>query len=558
MGKQWWKESVVYQIYPRSFMDSNGDGIGDLRGILTKLDYLKELGIDVIWLSPVYESPNDDNGYDISDYCKIMNEFGTMEDWDELLHEMHKRNMKLMMDLVVNHTSDEHNWFIESCKSKDNKYRDYYIWRPGKEGKEPNNWGAAFSGSAWQYDEMTDEYYLHLFSKKQPDLNWDNEKVRQDVYDMMKFWLEKGIDGFRMDVINFISKEDGLPAVETDEEGYVSGHKHFMNGPNIHKYLHEMNEDVLSQYDIMTVGEMPGVTTEEAKLYTGEARKELQMVFQFEHMDLDSGEGGKWDVKPCSLLTLKQNLTKWQKALEQTGWNSLYWNNHDQPRVVSRFGNDGAYHTESAKMLATVLHMMKGTPYIYQGEEIGMTNVRFESIDEYRDIETLNMYKEKVIERGEDIDKVMQSIYIKGRDNARTPMQWDDREHAGFTTGEPWIAVNPNYKEINVKQAIQDEESIFYYYKKLIELRKNNEIVVYGTYDLILENNPSIFAYVRTYGEEKLLVIANFTADECVFELPEDIIYSEAELLIHNYDVENVLIENITLRPYEAMVFKLK
>lgn len=558
MGKQWWKESVVYQIYPRSFMDSNGDGIGDLRGILAKLDYLKELGIDVIWLSPVYESPNDDNGYDISDYCKIMNEFGTMEDWDELLHEMHKRNMKLMMDLVVNHTSDEHNWFIESCKSKDNKYRDYYIWRPGKEGKEPNNWGAAFSGSAWQYDEMTDEYYLHLFSKKQPDLNWDNEKVRQDVYDMMKFWLEKGIDGFRMDVINFISKEDGLPSVETDEEGYVSGHKHFMNGPNIHKYLHEMNEDVLSQYDIMTVGEMPGVTTEEAKLYTGEARKELQMVFQFEHMDLDSGEGGKWDVKPCSLLTLKQNLTKWQKALEQTGWNSLYWNNHDQPRVVSRFGNDGAYHTESAKMLATVLHMMKGTPYIYQGEEIGMTNVRFESIDEYRDIETLNMYKEKVIERGEDIDKVMQSIYIKGRDNARTPMQWDDREHAGFTTGEPWIAVNPNYKEINVKQAIQDEESIFYYYKKLIELRKNNEIVVYGTYDLILENNPSIFAYVRTYGEEKLLVIANFTAGECVFELPEDIIYSEAELLIHNYDVENVLIENITLRPYEAMVFKLK
>ncbi|MGW5979090.1 oligo-1,6-glucosidase [Bacillus mycoides] len=558
MGKQWWKESVVYQIYPRSFMDSNGDGIGDLRGILAKLDYLKELGIDVIWLSPVYESPNDDNGYDISDYCKIMNEFGTMEDWDELLHEMHKRNMKLMMDLVVNHTSDEHNWFIESCKSKDNKYRDYYIWRPGKEGKEPNNWGAAFSGSAWQYDEMTDEYYLHLFSKKQPDLNWDNEKVRQDVYDMMKFWLEKGIDGFRMDVINFISKEDGLPSVETDEEGYVSGHKHFMNGPNIHKYLHEMNEDVLSQYDIMTVGEMPGVTTEEAKLYTGEARKELQMVFQFEHMDLDSGEGGKWDVKPCSLLTLKQNLTKWQKALEQTGWNSLYWNNHDQPRVVSRFGNDGVYHTESAKMLATVLHMMKGTPYIYQGEEIGMTNVRFESIDEYRDIETLNMYKEKVIERGEDIDKVMQSIYIKGRDNARTPMQWDDREHAGFTTGEPWIAVNPNYKEINVKQAIQDEESIFYYYKKLIELRKNNEIVVYGTYDLILENNPSIFAYVRTYGEEKLLVIANFTADECVFELPEDIVYSEAELLIHNYDVENVLIENITLRPYEAMVFKLK
>ncbi len=558
MEKQWWKESVVYQIYPRSFMDSNGDGIGDLRGIISKLDYLKELGIDVIWLSPVYESPNDDNGYDISDYCKIMNEFGTMEDWDELLHEMHERNMKLMMDLVVNHTSDEHNWFIESRKSKDNKYRDYYIWRPGKEGKEPNNWGAAFSGSAWQYDEMTDEYYLHLFSKKQPDLNWDNEKVRQDVYEMMKFWLEKGIDGFRMDVINFISKEEGLPAVETEEEGYVSGHKHFMNGPNIHKYLHEMNEEVLSHYDIMTVGEMPGVTTEEAKLYTGEERKELQMVFQFEHMDLDSGEGGKWDVKPCSLFTLKENLTKWQKALEHTGWNSLYWNNHDQPRVVSRFGNDGMYRIESAKMLATVLHMMKGTPYIYQGEEIGMTNVRFESIDEYRDIETLNMYKEKVIDRGEDIEKVMESIYIKGRDNARTPMQWDDQNHAGFTTGEPWITVNPNYKEINVKQAIQNKDSIFYYYKKLIELRKNNEIVVYGSYDLILENNPSIFAYVRTYGDEKLLVIANFTAEECIFELPEDVSYSEVELLIHNYDVENGPIENIPLRPYEAIVFKLK
>lgn len=558
MEKQWWKESVVYQIYPRSFMDSNGDGIGDLRGIISKLDYLKELGIDVIWLSPVYESPNDDNGYDISDYCKIMNEFGTMEDWDELLHEMHKRNMKLMMDLVVNHTSDEHNWFIESRKSKDNKYRDYYIWRPGKEGKEPNNWGAAFSGSAWQYDEMTEEYYLHLFSKKQPDLNWDNEKVRQDVYEMMKFWLEKGIDGFRMDVINFISKEEGLPTVETEEEGYVSGHKHFMNGPNIHKYLHEMNEEVLSHYDIMTVGEMPGVTTEEAKLYTGEDRKELQMVFQFEHMDLDSGEGGKWDVKPCSLLTLKENLTKWQKALEHTGWNSLYWNNHDQPRVVSRFGNDGIYRTESAKMLATVLHMMKGTPYIYQGEEIGMTNVRFESINEYRDIETLNMYKEKVIARGEDIDKVMQSIYIKGRDNARTPMQWDDQNHAGFTTGEPWMTVNPNYKEINVKQAIQDEDSIFYYYKKLIELRKKNEIVVYGSYDLILDNDPSIFAYVRTYGDEKLLVIANFTAGECVFKLPENIVYSELELFIHNYDVESESIENMKLRPYEAMVFKLK
>ncbi|PFA24111.1 alpha-glucosidase [Bacillus cereus] len=558
MNKQWWKESVVYQIYPRSFMDSNSDGIGDLRGIISKLDYLQNLGIDVIWLSPVYESPNDDNGYDISNYRKIMDEFGTMEDWDKLLSEMHKRNMKLMMDLVVNHTSDEHNWFVESRKSKDNLYRDYYIWRPAKDGKEPNNWGAAFSGSAWQYDEATDEYYLHLFSKKQPDLNWENEVVRKDVYEMMEFWLEKGIDGFRMDVINFISKTEGLPSVETKEEGYVSGHQYFMNGPNIHTYLHEMNQKVLSKYDIMTVGEMPGVTTEEARLYTAEDRQELQMVFQFEHMDLDSGEGGKWDVKPCSLVTLKQNLTKWQKALEQTGWNSLYWNNHDQPRVVSRFGDDTTYRIESAKMLATVLHMMKGTPYIYQGEEIGMTNVHFDSIDEYRDIETLNMYREKVIELGEDEEKVMQSIYIKGRDNARTPMQWNANEHAGFTAGEPWIGLNPNYKEINVEQALQDQESIFYYYKKLIELRKKHEMIVYGTYDLILEEHPSIFAYVRTWRDEKLLVIANFTSDESVFELPEEIMYGDIELLIHNYNVQDEVIESIALQPYETRVYKVK
>ncbi|MGG2064638.1 glycoside hydrolase family 13 protein [Bacillus sp. S14(2024)] len=558
MEKQWWKESVVYQIYPRSFMDSNGDGVGDLRGIISKLDYLQELGIDVIWLSPVYESPNDDNGYDISNYRKIMDEFGTMNDWDQLLDEMHKRNMKLMMDLVVNHTSDEHNWFVESRKSKDNPYRDYYIWRKGKNGKEPNNWGAAFSGSAWQYDETTDEYYLHLFSKKQPDLNWDNEHVRKEIYEMMEFWLDKGIDGFRMDVINFISKVEGLPAVNTEAEGYVSGHQYFMNGPNIHTYLHEMNQEVLSQYDIMTVGEMPGVTTEEAKLYTAEDRQELQMVFQFEHMDLDSGESGKWDVKPCSLVTLKENLTKWQKALEHTGWNSLYWNNHDQPRVVSRFGNDKTYRIPSAKMLATVLHMMKGTPYIYQGEEIGMTNVQFTSIDEYRDIETLNMYREKVSERGENHEIVMQSIYAKGRDNARTPMQWEDSEHAGFTAGKPWIQVNPNYKEINAKQALHDPNSIFHYYKKLIELRKKYEIIVYGTYDLILEDHPSIFAYVRTWKGEKLLVIANFTEDSCVFELPEEIAYSNVELLIHNYDVQDETIENIILQPYETRVYKLK
>ncbi|CAM4036430.1 oligo-1,6-glucosidase [Bacillus manliponensis] len=558
MNKQWWKESVVYQVYPRSFMDSNGDGIGDLRGIITKLDYLKELGIDVIWLSPVYESPNDDNGYDISDYRKIMDEFGTMNDWEDLLAEMHNRDMKLMMDLVVNHTSDEHHWFIESKKSKESPYRDYYIWRSGNEGKEPNNWASCFSGSAWKYDEITDEYFLHLFSKKQPDLNWENKDVRNEIYDMMKFWLDKGVDGFRMDVINFISKEEGLPTVQTETDGYVSGHEYFMNGPKIHQYLREMHEEVLSKYDIMTVGEMPGVTVEEAQLYTAEDRNELQMVFQFEHMDLDAGEHGKWDVVPCPLPKLKKNLTKWQKALEHKGWNSLYWNNHDQPRVVSRFGNDTTYRVESAKMLATVLHMMKGTPYIYQGEEIGMTNVKFASIHQYRDIETLNMYREKVIENGENETDVMQSIYTKGRDNARTPMQWADSEHGGFTTGNPWLQVNPNYKEINVQAALLDQNSIFYYYKKLIELRKKHEIIVYGTYHLLLEDDQAIFAYVREWNGEKLLVVANFTDENHIFNMPEEVTYRSYELLIHNYIVEEHEMKEISLRPYEARVYRLQ
>jgi oligo-1,6-glucosidase len=440
--KAWWKEAVVYQIYPRSFMDSNGDGIGDLQGILSKLDYLKELGIDVIWLSPVYQSPNDDNGYDISDYRAIQKEFGTMEDFDRLLQEAHARGIKIMLDLVVNHTSDEHPWFVESRSSKDNDKRDFYFWRPGKDGKEPNNWLSCFSGSAWEYDATTDEYYLHIFSKKQPDLNWDNPRVRKEVYDMMKWWLDKGIDGFRMDVINFISKVDGLPSVEGD--GYQWGGAYFMNGPRIHEYLQEMNREVLSHYDLITVGETPGVTPEQAILYTAEDRKELQMVFQFEHMELDSGPNVKWDLKPWRLHDLKVTMSKWQTALDGKGWNSLYLNNHDQPRMVSRFGDDGKYRVESAKMLATFLHMMQGTPYIYQGEEIGMTNVRFSSIDEYRDIETLNMYRE-YRERGVPVESIMESIYAKGRDNARTPMQWNDSENAGFTTGKPWIAVNPNY-----------------------------------------------------------------------------------------------------------------
>ncbi|MEI2356622.1 glycoside hydrolase family 13 protein [Mesobacillus zeae] len=553
MEKKWWKESVVYQIYPRSFMDSNGDGIGDLRGITSKLDYLKKLGVDVIWLSPVYKSPNDDNGYDISDYQDIMDEFGTMEDWSELLEGLHARGMKLMMDLVVNHSSDEHHWFIESRKDKDSPFRDYYIWRQGKDGQEPNNWTSFFSGPAWQYDEETDEYYLHLFSKKQPDLNWENPELRKNIYDMMTWWLEKGVDGFRMDVINLISKVDGLPSAK---EG--GGSEFFMNGPRVHEYLQEMNREVLSKYDVMTVGECPGATVEDAAHYANVENTELNMIFTFEHMDLDSGSGGKWDVQPWKLRDLKDVMTKWQKGLEGQGWNSLYLNNHDQPRMVSRFGNDTAYRVESAKMLATFLHMMQGTPYIYQGEEIGMTNVRF-NLEDYNDIEIHNMYREKVTEGGADHDKVMEAIHYKGRDNARTPVQWDSSENAGFTKGTPWLKVNPNYKEINAVAALADHDSIFYYYQKLIKLRKEHDIIVYGTYDLILEENEKIYAYTRTLGEEMLLVVCNFTENTPFFELPASISQKPAKLLIGNYHIENSReTESFTLKPYEARVYLLK
>jgi oligo-1,6-glucosidase len=561
LTKQWWKEAVVYQIYPRSFKDSNGDGIGDIKGIISKLDYLKELGIDVIWLSPVYKSPNDDNGYDISDYRDIMDEFGTMADWDHLLAEMHKRGIKLIMDLVVNHSSDEHAWFVESRKSKDNPYRDYYIWREGKDGKEPNNWESVFSGSAWEYDETTDEYFLHLFSKKQPDLNWENPKLRQEVYDMMKFWLDKGIDGFRMDVINFISKVPGLPDAEIPEgKRYAPGGEYFINGPRMHEFLQEMNRETVAQYDAMTVGEMPGASVEDAKLYTDENRHEVNMVFTFEHVDLDSGPGGKWDLKPLKLADLRDNITKWQKGLEEVGWNSLYLNNHDQPRMVSRFGNDQEYRVESAKMLATFLHTLKGTPYIYQGEELGMTNVRFESIEDCKDIETLNMYHEKVVENGENPQKVMESIYVKGRDNARTPIQWDDSKHAGFTSGEPWLKVNPNYKEINAEQAIADPNSVFHFYRELIQLRKKNPIMVYGSYDLILPDHEQIYAYIRKYEDQTMLVMLNFSKEQPIFELPSDVAFSEKQLFIHNYDISNEeeSINKIELRPYEARVYLLK
>ncbi len=550
---QWWKKSVVYQIYPRSFMDSNGDGIGDLQGIISRVDYLKTLGIDVVWLSPVYESPNDDNGYDISHYRKIMDEFGTMEDWDQLLKELHKRGIKLVMDLVVNHTSDEHAWFAESRKSKENPYRDYYIWRPGKNGKEPNNWESSFSGSAWQYDAATGEYYLHLFSKKQPDLNWENENVRNEIYDMMKWWLDKGIDGFRMDVINFISKDPEMPDAEVKQgQKYGTGKNYFRNGPKIHDYLQEMNREVLSKYDIMTVGEMPGVKPDIAKLYTGKHRSELNMVFQFEHMGVDSGPNGKWDVLPPDVLELKKIMAKWQYELEEDGWNSLYFANHDQPRSVSRFGDDQVYRVESAKMLATVLHMMKGTPYIYQGEELGMTNVAFSSLEEYRDIETLNMYKEKRDE-GIDHEELMKRIHHNSRDNARTPMQWNSSSHAGFTTGTPWIKVNPNYDEINAENQVDDPDSIFNYYRKLIKLRKSYDVIINGRFNLLAEDDEQVFAYTRTLDEEQLLVVCNFSGDTPVFNVPEG--FNEAKLLLGNYDDSGELEETITLRPYEARIY---
>lgn len=558
MSKQWWKQSVVYQIYPRSFNDSNGDGIGDIPGIIEKLDYLQKLGVDVVWLSPVYESPNDDNGYDISDYRKIMDEFGTMEDWENMLAEMHKRGIKLVMDLVVNHSSDEHAWFVESRKSKDNPYRDYYIWRKGKDGKEPNNWESAFSGSAWKYDEQTDEYFLHLFSQKQPDLNWENPTLREEVYDMMRFWFEKGIDGFRMDVVNFISKVPELPdAPNPNGRKYAPGGDYYMNGPRIHEFLHEMHQEVMAKYDCMTVGEMPGVTPEEAILYTGEGRDEVNMVFQFEHMDVDSGPGGKWDLIPLDLVKLKEILTKWQVGLHGKGWNSLYWNNHDQPRIVSRLGNDSEYRVRSAKMLATILHMMQGTPYIYQGEEIGMTNVRFDSIDEYEDIETLNMFKEKR-EEGKSVEAIMETIYVKGRDNARTPMQWDATENGGFTSGKPWLKVNPNFSSINVVSALEDPNSVFYYYQTLIKLRKELEIIVEGDFEILEADHPSLYTYVRRFNGETLVVAANVSNEANEFVVPEAISLENGEVLLHNMEEAPAVEREMTLAPWEARVYYMK
>lgn len=548
MNKTWWKESVVYQIYPRSFCDSNGDGIGDIRGIIGKLDYLKRLGVDIIWLSPIYQSPNDDNGYDISDYRAIMQDFGTMDDFNELLEEAHKRNLRIIMDLVVNHTSDEHAWFAESRKATDNPYRDYYIWREGKDGNPPNNWGSWFSGPAWEYDENTDMYYLHIFSKKQPDLNWENEKVRREVYDMMLWWLDKGVDGFRMDVISLISKVPGLPDGEVGQGIYGDLSPYCAHGPRVHEYLQEMNREVLSKYDIMTVGEAACVTLEEAKKYAGEDRGELNTVFQFEHTQLTDGVYGKWNDAPIKLTELKAVFDKWDRGLDGISWNTLFWSNHDQPRAVSRFGNEGRYWELSAKMLGTCLHMMRGTPYIYQGEELGMLNAGFTDLSEYRDVESINAYHELVEQQGVPQEEMMMYLRISSRDNARTPMQWDNTPHAGFTTGEPWIAVNPNYKYINAKAQINDSNSIYNYYQKLIKLRHELEVIVYGDFEMLLMESEEIFAYRRKLADCELLVLCNFT-DHTV-DIPVNT--AGYELLLGNYD-ETTWTQ---LRPYEAVVLQ--
>ncbi|MBU5671707.1 glycoside hydrolase family 13 protein [Paenibacillus brevis] len=538
---KWWQTAVIYQVYPRSFQDSDGDGIGDLRGMINRLDYLEQLGITAIWLSPVYRSPNDDNGYDISDYKDIMTEFGTMADMDELIEKAKLRNIRIIMDLVVNHTSDEHPWFIEARQGKDNPYRDYYIWRDPVNGGVPNSLRSTFSGPAWEFDEASGQYYLHLFSRRQPDLNWEHPKVRQEVWDMMNFWLDKGVGGFRMDVIDLVGK---IP----DQE--ITG-----NGPKLHEYLQEMHRETFGKHDVLTVGETWGATPEVAKLYSNPDRNELSMVFQFEHIGLDQQEGkDKWDLKPLSVHELKQVLAKWQIELGNEGWNSLFWNNHDLPRIVSRWGDDGKYRVESAKMFAILLHLMKGTPYIYQGEEIGMTNYPIDDISEAQDIETVNMYHERLAQ-GYAKEDIIASINAKGRDNARTPMQWDVTPNAGFTTGQPWLHVNPNYAEINVEESLADPDSVFHCYRKLIELRKNNPIVVWGEFELVEDVPEEMFMYFRRYKDETWLVTANFSPAPVMLEMPG--IGQVSEFIIGNYARDTVDFQQLKLQPYEAFVTKL-
>lgn len=554
----WWKKAVIYQVYPASFQDSDNDGIGDLKGITSRLDYIKKLGVDIVWLSPIYKSPQVDNGYDISDYQAINPTFGDMAAFDELLHKAHTLGLKVMMDLVVNHTSDEHKWFQESRKGKDNPYRDYYIWRDGRNGEDPNNWGSFFMGPAWKYDEESDQYYLHLFAPQQPDLNWENPNVRHSVYDMMNWWADKGVDGFRMDVINYISKPDGLPDGEKGpHEKYANPEPLVANGHRIHEFLQEMHQNVMAKHDLVTVGETPDVNISEAQKYANFDGKELNMVFQFEHMGLDGSDNptlGRWGDRKASLKDLRANLTKWQKALAGKAWNSLYWDNHDQPRVVSRFGDDSTEQNRvlSAKMLATMLHMQQGTPYVFEGEEIGMTNAYFPSIDDYVDIDAINAYHQFVEEMHlVDSKDMIKYLGLHSRDNARTPMQWNDQKNAGFSQHQPWEHMNPNYRSVNVEQALADPNSVFYYYQKLIDLRHTLPVITDGVYNLVAdnENDDKVYAFTRKNADTTLLVVLNYTAEklERHYQIPVD-----AKLLISNYTDDM----GDSLRPYEAKVYQ--
>jgi oligo-1,6-glucosidase len=539
-GEQWWKSAVVYQIYPRSFADSDGDGIGDLAGITGRLDHLDHLGVDVLWLSPMFPSPQDDNGYDVSDYTDVDPMFGTLADLDALAEGLHRRGMKLVLDLVFNHSSDEHPWFVESRSSTDNDRRDWYWWRParpgmepGTPGAEPTNWGSFFSGPAWEFDETTGEYYLHLFSRKQPDLNWENPEVRHALYDVMRFWLERGVDGFRMDVVNFVSKDPALPDGQVHPGSrYGDGSPFYICGPRIHEFMHEMHREVIAprERQTMIVGEMPGVTVDEALAFTDPARREIDMVFQFEHVQLDQ-DGPKWNARPLDLRELKASLARWQVGLAERGWNSLYWNNHDQPRVVSRFGDDGDHRVTSAKMLATVLHLHRGTPYVYQGEELGMTNTSLDDIADFRDIESINHYTEEV-ESGADPADVLAALRDRSRDNARTPMQWDASPNAGFTTGEPWLAVNPNHVEINAQAAVADPDSVLHHYRRLIELRHSEPVVVHGDFTLLLPDHPQVYAFTRRLDDVELLVLGNFGADPVTAEVDGADAWQDAEVVV--------------------------
>lgn len=554
MKKTWWKESVVYQVYPRSFQDSNGDGVGDIPGITSRLPYLKELGVDVIWLSPFYRSPGKDMGYDISDYQAIQPEFGTLEDFDRLIARAHELGIKVVIDLVVNHTSDEHRWFRESRKSRDNPYRDYYIWRDGKEGGPPNNWGSCFSGNAWKWDEATGQYYLHLFGDFQPDLNWENPKVRQEVYSMMRWWCDRGIDGFRMDVISMISKVPGLPDGDK-KPGSMYGDfgPYAINGPRVHEYLQEMNREVLSHYDLLTVGECSGLTVEQAVRYANEEGTELTMAFQFEHMDLDGGESFKWNTRKMDLVELKATLSKWQYGLAGKAWNSLYWCNHDQPRIVSRLGDTGVFRERSAKALALAIHMLQGTPYVYQGEELGMTNAPFPAISDFRDVESLNAYRELTQSGVMPPERMLECLRYKSRDNARTPMQWSAAPGAGFSQAEPWIGLNPNYLQINAEEQLHREDSVFHFYQALIRLRHAHEIIVYGDYHLLLPEDPQVFAYTRTLNGQTLLVVCNLTGAEAKVQLPQ----ASNPVLISNCPDTHAA-QQMLLRPWEAFASFLK